>query len=112
MPANSIRPEAAGYQGPPALPTGLLVAGLSGRLLRLVSTLDALPSLVTLCTVEGQILYQNSSSLYYTGSPAARAAAAKLRHRPGSVKISSDFLADLLQLQPELVDEVLEATMM
>ncbi|KAJ9517219.1 hypothetical protein QJQ45_009165 [Haematococcus lacustris] len=47
--------EAAGYQGPPALPTGLLVAGLSGRLLRLVSTLDALPSLVTLCTVEGQV---------------------------------------------------------
>ncbi|KAJ9517225.1 hypothetical protein QJQ45_009162 [Haematococcus lacustris] len=100
--------EAAGYQGAPALPTGPLVAGLSGRLLRLVSTLDALPSLVTLCTVEGQILYQNSSSLYYTGSPAARAAAAKSKHRPGSVKSSNSFLADLLQLQPELVEEVLE----
>ncbi|GFH16298.1 hypothetical protein HaLaN_12688, partial [Haematococcus lacustris] len=76
--------EAVACLGPPALPTGPLVAGLSGRLLRLVSTLDALPSLVTLCTVEGQILYQNSSSLFYTGSPAARAAAAESRHRPGS----------------------------
>ncbi|GFH25272.1 guanylate cyclase domain-containing protein, partial [Haematococcus lacustris] len=100
--------EAVACLGPPALPTGPLVAGLSGRLLRLVSTLDALPSLVTLCTVEGQILYQNSSSLHYTGSPAARAAAAKSQHRPGSVKSSGSFLADLLQLQPELVEEVLE----
>ncbi|KAJ9517207.1 hypothetical protein QJQ45_009037 [Haematococcus lacustris] len=100
--------EAVACLGPPALPTGPLVAGLSGRLLRLVSTLDALPSLVTLCTVEGQILYQNSSSLFYTGSPAARTAAAESRHRPGSVKSSGSFLADLLQLQPELVEEVLE----
>ncbi|GFH11812.1 hypothetical protein HaLaN_07374 [Haematococcus lacustris] len=86
-----------------------MVAGLSARLLRLLSTMDALPSMVTLCSGDGKnILYQNASSLEYTGSPAARAATACLGREAGKPQTSSSFLSDLLQLQPELVGEVLE----
>ncbi|KAL6760553.1 hypothetical protein V8C86DRAFT_1826276 [Haematococcus lacustris] len=106
--ADSVQQEASS-KAHKAQPPGALAVGLSARLLRLVSTLDALPSLVTLCTVEGQILYQNASSLQYTGSPAARAAAASAQaSSPGKVKTSSSFLADLLQLQPEVLEELLE----
>ncbi|GFH23413.1 hypothetical protein HaLaN_21022, partial [Haematococcus lacustris] len=51
--ADSVQQEASS-KAHKAQPPGALAVGLSARLLRLVSTLDALPSLVTLCTVEGQ----------------------------------------------------------
>ncbi|KAJ9533665.1 hypothetical protein QJQ45_026764, partial [Haematococcus lacustris] len=98
-----------GSQGLAVLPPAPMVAGLSARLLRLLSTMDALPSMVTLCSGDGKnILYQNASSLEYTGSPAARAATACLGREAGKPQTSSSFLSDLLQLQPELVGEVLE----
>ncbi|KAL6760540.1 hypothetical protein V8C86DRAFT_1073588 [Haematococcus lacustris] len=52
--ADSVQQEASS-KAHKAQPPGALAVGLSARLLRLVSTLDALPSLVTLCTVEGQV---------------------------------------------------------
>ncbi|GFH25128.1 hypothetical protein HaLaN_23041 [Haematococcus lacustris] len=56
-----------------------------------------------------QILYQNASSLRYAGSPHSRAAAARgLTASPPGVTLSANFLADLLQLQPEVLEELLE----
>ncbi|KAL6765122.1 hypothetical protein V8C86DRAFT_2461548 [Haematococcus lacustris] len=90
--------------------TGLL----STRYCRTLAALDAVPSLFSICDMAGQILSQNQHALLYTGSAAIRAAASQAGATvPGemstTVKVSSSYWQDLLQLQPELLDEMLGA---
>ncbi|KAJ9520664.1 hypothetical protein QJQ45_007460 [Haematococcus lacustris] len=121
---------AASNQGPCTSQTLAAVPGMKSpqsdvtdcpRLQRMLSALDAVPSLVTICTLDGKVLYQNSASLAVMGSShestwQAHSMEASIHDSnyqlaPTSSSASEmlecgGFWAQLLQLQPELMEEM------
>ncbi|KAL6753079.1 hypothetical protein V8C86DRAFT_522343 [Haematococcus lacustris] len=124
---------AASRQGPCTSQTLAAVPGMKSsqsdatnclRLQRMLSALDAAPSLVTICTLDGKVLYQNSASMAVMGcshEPKMQAYPMEASIHDSNYQLAptsssasemlecDGFWSQLLQLQPELMEEMVNS---